>query len=324
MAVLFAGTELEAFAPSGTPAVSTTATFFDANASRMAMDLVDTDTVQANFAASTSGWLHFSLYHDDTVHNEADNQIFRLIDSNTAQVVLQLDGDNGIWNLEYWDGSVFVELAAVTLNEDVLTKYDIEWNIDNASGVFRLYQDGVLLSEFTGDTLHTGFTTINRVELNSGTSFASFHAYFSEVIVADEDTRGWRLVTIAPTADGNDTAWTGTFADIDEIDINDGDLINSPTADQIENFVYGDIPAAFDGFEPAAVVVSARGQNGGAGPSNVQANVRSGGTNYFSADLAGISGSFGPLQAVFATDPDDGDWTSTAVNSAQFGVRSRT
>lgn len=335
MAVLFAATELESFQRSSATAVtqSTTAGRFDSNFSRGAIEVADgSHYAQADFTAETDGWLHFLAYFTDLNNIEHDNQIFQLRDSSTGQVVLQLDGDNGAWDMEYWNGSSFTEVSIAggasgggfPIGE--LVRFDVQWTIHNSTGVFRIYMNESLIVEFTGDTLQTGFTTIDQLRLSSGsTRVSADQTYFSEVIVADEDTRGWRLATLGVTADGTNTAWTGDYTDIDEIDLDDADDITSDTADQVHGFAVDNVPAEAAGYSVEAVVVGMRANRAASGPQNLQAHVRSGGTDYFSSNVGTLGLGLLPFQAVFATDPGTASaWAQSGVNAAEVGVKSIT
>ena len=155
MTTLFAGSEFDAFLLYGEMIFVTGDTRYDPDFARIAMVPRGIGYVQADFTSQTEGWLHFGL-NLRTINDFAQNTIFlSLIDSNTGQDVLVIDGDSGIFNLQYWDGvSTFVELSpAIPFLSSVNHAVDIHWKIADSGGIFEIYLDGILVTSFTGDTL---------------------------------------------------------------------------------------------------------------------------------------------------------------------------
>jgi len=298
MAVIFAGGEMDAFSFAGNVTITTSTSRFDSAFARMAMIPRLTGTITANFTAQTEAWLHVSIEHNVVANNSNDDQTIELIDSATGQVVVQIDGDNGVYNLEYWNGAGFSELAPnIAFINDVLHKIDLHWKIADSGGIFEVYLDGTLVSSFSGDTLRTNFTQIDRLRISSPaplSASSSFDVYFSEIIVATEETIGWHLATVAPDGVGNSTTWTGDNTDVSAAAVNDSTFVSSANAEEVEQFTVGNLSGAAALLDVEAVVVAARSRNAASGPQNLQISVRTGGSDFFSSNLSGVSTGFTP------------------------------
>ena len=333
MAILFAAAEAEAFAVTGTAEMYGLTTEVDTDFVRNAITLASGATATCTFTAQTAGWAHMRVQFPTLSANFLGAPI-QLIDSGTAQVVLQLDedgvsGTQGQFNLEYWNGSALTEILAsdFPLFANILYTFDFHWVIDDVSGLFEWYVDGVLVAQYTGDTLHTGFTQIDTLTLTQhGTGTGSANGVsFSEIIVATEDTRPLRVHGMYATAAGTNTAWTGDNTAVDEATFDDTDFIESGTADQKESYACTDLSAVADNFSVRAVALNARALRDTTGPQNMELLVRSGGTDYTSGNVSGLTTSFAPFSYIWATDPATAAaWTTSGVNAAEIGVVSRT
>lgn len=195
-------------------------------------------------------------------------------------------------------------------------KLDISW-VNAVSGTIDIYYNGVHVFNYSGDTT-TETTAISYHRLhNIGNA-----VWWSEIIVADTDTRSWSLQTLAPAANGNTHSFdTGTpaAANINEITLNDTTLDGSTTAGQIDEYT---IPAIAAGtWSIVAVGVSARAQKGASGPSKMDLVLRSGSTDYSSTDQS-LTTTFANYQNWWLTDPNtSAAWTGLPVN---IGLKSVT
>lgn len=176
------------------------------------------------------------------------------------------------------------------------------------------------------DTILTAATTIDRVRLYA-CRYASgaTDAQISAVVVADEDTRGFNVVQLQPTGAGANSGWTGTYADVEETGFNDADYIESLTAGQTSTFAFEDLPAGVLGHNVKAVAISGRGRVGATSPTEMKTVARVSGTDYEAAPVMPMTTSYGPFQSVYQVNPATGlAWAQSAVNGAEFGVRSAT
>jgi hypothetical protein len=213
------------------------------------------------------------------------------------------------------------------IDANTLITFDIHFKIADAGGRFAIYMNGNLLDEFIGDTNLFASAQVDGIELAGGnsTSNTAHEVNYSEVIVADEPTIGWRVATIVPNADGNTVGeWTGGFADVDEITANDSDNLNSTTSNDTETMGATNLstPAgALNGYK--AVVAQARVKDdGGSSPLQFQFIVRTGGTDYFSSTIA-LGSSYSSEENLWLVNPGTTNpWTQSEIDAIELGVES--
>lgn len=208
-----------------------------------------------------------------------------------------------------WSGSSFID------------KFDMRV-IDAVSGSLTVYLNGIQIMTYSGDTTTNGVSTLANIRLASASGFGGAFTW-SEVIISDTDTRSMDLYTLVPAANGNTHNFdTGTpaAANINEIVLNDSTLDGSSVAGQIDEYtVQTTLPAGT--YTILAIGVSGRMQKGLSGPSKADFLVRSGGTDYASADQV-LTTTWAGYQNWWTTDPNtSGLWASLPLN---IGVKSVT
>jgi hypothetical protein len=328
MAILAVGGEADCFTPvSGqTYSWDTTGGRFEANASRGALKVVNGASEVELFLPGgnvTEAWIHAVIYQE--TQGTGDYIIIKnAAGTNAYKLEFEADGD---WSIHFWSGAAWVELDITTDTAvqvaDELFDLDIHILVDGTTGIFRVYLDEALLLEFTGDTL--GDTaSFGRIEFN-GFAGGTNEMFVSQVIVADEDTRGWKLATHQATGAGTTTQWTeGAYTDIDESDYNETDFIATNTNDHVDTFAAQNINAAYALYTVKGVAVGvAAAIDAAATPNDIQAVIRSGTTNYPSSSLGFTNdGSSQVKQAIYDDDPDTATtWTQSGVNAMEFGVK---
>lgn len=122
-----------------------------------------------------------------------------------------------------------------------------------------------------------------------------------------------------PTGAGATNTFTsGTYADIDELGVNDADLMASNTAAQRATFVYSDIPTLSSGYAVGDTFVYTRAKNDGTAPNNLKPTRRdSGGTDNVGSSFSGMGVTFGNFLARYQI-------SETEFNASQFGFDSAT
>jgi hypothetical protein len=138
-------------------------------------------------------------------------------------------------NIVKWNGTTKTRLAAETiasLSTSVLFKIDFELINYGVNGTFRVYVNGTLAVEYTGDISSNGDTTLDSVNCLCESSANGPRLNISEVIIADEDTRLLSLKTLAPNAAGDINEWTGAYTAIDEVTLSDADVIHTDQFDK--------------------------------------------------------------------------------------------
>lgn len=328
MTIFWAGTEGESVdvaTLSGTIFTSTTSTNYDTDYSRAALNIAGASRANKVGAGDVpEGWFHtrWGAAATGGIANGRSIIEFR----NSAGVgVLRLWSITAGYQLQYWNGSTWTTIGSTMAITTVNGRtWDIKCLIDNTVGHFAAYVDGVLQHELTGDTDLFSGSAVDHIILQSWG--ATNERFQSEMIFADASTLGFRLATLVPNGNGANTAWTGTFADVDEADANDADFLSSATASQVETMTMTNLSANAAMLTPIAVINSARARNAASGPQNLQLAVRSGGTDYFGSNVSGLNTSFtSGFQEIWHNNPNTASaWTPTDIDGMEIGDKSIT
>ena len=174
-----------------------------------------------------------------------------------------------------------------------------------------------------------GATTLNQLALND-IQTASQQMNFSELIVADSDTRVANLWLLNSSTAGNAQTWAGTPANVNKSTIADGTFITAASAGLIEEFKTGGLALPAGTFGVVTVKMIARGLIGTNGPQHIEYVTRVGSTDY-------VGGSWSPAgPGTFYNDtqnymvpinPATGvAWTTADLTAATFnyGIESVT
>jgi hypothetical protein len=188
-----------------------------------------------------------------------------------------------------------------------------------------VYVGGVKVIDYSGDLTTNGVTQLAGIRYGHHTSNTStIYTAWSECAVCDSDTRSISgIMTLVPTGAGNSSAWAGTYADVDEAAMGT-DSISSATANQLSQFTVTPTSAISSGAALSAVAVNFRAHRGSLGPQNIQANVRTGGTDYNSASLSGFGLAMKSMQNIWTTNPNTGGtWLGSDLGAGfNVGVKS--
>lgn len=320
MTIYFAGGELGAFVPSDSLSKEGTDTGVRNTSFSRCSLTADTSgyNESAEFTALTEIWAHVELGQEAYTTGSVTSFTLR---SGAGVDAIRVRYDRGAdeLSLQYWNGASYVTVGSFGISiEDSHHDIDIHATVNSASGNVTLYVSGT-------ERLNSG-----TVDLSGTASITKVRSYgagspprISQVIVADEPTIGWRLMTYYPSGAGANSEWTGTYAGIDETVINDADLVSSSVANQVSMFA-GTFQSAVTGYVPRAVVVTARARKGASGPSQLQLALRVSGTNYFSGSKS-LTTAYGAIVNVWETSPATTvDWTLAELTGLQFGVKSIT
>lgn len=328
MTELFNGGEMDSFLPTDANVIerSDSPSSFNSDFCRCALVVgngaagVSPDVTYAettHWAAQTEGWFHFDLYM--TEPSGTVSKIFSLLDASDAVVRIvatKTDTTTQSLDLQYLDNLAAWQSAGTVSVPTSRQTFDIHWNFA-ASGELALYLSGNKRIDFTGDLSHLSGVEFARLHRSY-----NFSTWWSQVMADTESTIGHRLFTIPPASTGANTAWTGTYTEVDEIAYSDADFINSGTANQVETF--GISAPTLTGYVVQSVTVAARAKTDGSGPANIQLVLRSSSTDYVSSSKALDTG-YGPFQNIWETNPaTSAAWVNSAISGLQFGVKSIT
>jgi hypothetical protein len=320
------------FTPSDTASKEeATALLFDSSFSRCATKADSGSYIDSvSFGDQTDFWVHVEgpWRYGDTLGSSTKSSLFVFLD-NTGAEIIRLIGDYGAnsgtgnWQLQYSLAGVWTNLAAAFSTSASRQIFDFHIVCDSASGSVDCYVAGTHRSS-SGTVDLSGITEVAQLRGRSG-SYPGNTAAYSQIIIADEPTIGWKIGTIVMTGQGSThTFTTGGFNNIDETIYADGDFIQSDTAAQVELFTGTPVPS-FTGYVIKAVAVTARAKTSGAGPTKMRLCLRSGGTTYDNGSDITLDFGYGAFCAVWNQNPNGpADWASTDIASLEYGVKSVT
>nr|DAV12606.1 MAG TPA: hypothetical protein [Caudoviricetes sp.] len=191
------------------------------------------------------------------------------------------------------------------------------------------YLDGLPVSTVTVTVAYIGGKLAKTFAwAGSGYDSSFYWFYHSEMLVASEDCRGWRVATLGPNSLGTKDEWIGNYADIDEVGApDDNDVISTDTAAKVELFGLSNLSVSAQNMDVVAVALSVRARRGLTGPQNIKGVVR---TNSTEVDTASNMGNVAPIfqpltQAIWENNPVTGaPFTVSEVQNLELGVKSAT
>lgn len=276
-------------------------------------------TVDHAVAAGGTTWYHFR--HAVTVlsGNFTDGTLMEIKDTNS----------NTLARVEYVDsnlrlvavGTTTSTSGTVRLAESTTYSFDIQI-VFGATTTARLYINGALFAE-RAVTTGAGFTAPTSIGFRwNRPSFDDSSYYFSEIIIADEDTRGMRLRELRPTAFGIFQEWDGSAASVRDSDLSTG--ISTATADRRVSFGVSNLENIQNSDVINRVVAQTYAQRGETGITKMNHFFRfRNGTVTDGADITlGLFGQY--YREEFPLNPSTGlPWVPADFRSLQTGVRSR-
>lgn len=270
-------------------------------------------TLEAN---QTSVWFHFDVFYTAfaangssfvNIRNDALTPVIRLTWAGSSQIRIQ-----------YWNGSAYVDGPAFAFAASALATVDVEI-VCGASGLVRVYFGNALVSEVIG--LNAAVNHVRHFEVVGEAS----NVTVSQLIIADQETRSWKLSSDVANANGANNAGTGSFSDVDNNPVNfatarvitaNGDKFTMPHAART-------FPA---GMQAEAVVVNGMVRANGGVVTNARAVLRIGGVDYNSSLVVPVPASgYEPRRAIWAVNPATlVRFTQAAYNGLEFGWEART
>ncbi|AWY09389.1 hypothetical protein vBRpoPV13_32 [Ruegeria phage vB_RpoP-V13] len=277
----------------------------------------------AGDASETDLWIHYDIYGDNGAMDgtNADGKYwFLLLDSAHAFVCGVTNGN--IYFFTSNNGGVSQSNQTTAFAAPwTLTRItvDIHVEINNTGNdIMTVYHDGIQVGQVTIANATTGATKVLGMAWSNDD--LDGNVYLSQVMVADEDTRGLKLCVMDANAAGDNAAWTGDYTNI----INDdGTYISSATANQQEDWNLEAYPGP---ASPTGIRVfqKSKATKGVTGPTGVQHYLRISSTDYAGSTHANPSLA-NPIITEWATNPNTaGAWATADLASLIAGVKSIT
>jgi hypothetical protein len=278
----------------------------------------DPDTgIQTSF---TKGWAHFVWYTRWCSGSGAVPHTFK----NTAGTpVLRCEtlnnGTTFAWKLATsTDGTNWVDIPGATGQEPGEGLRTVDYFIDAEAGQVAYYRNGVMVCDVPAPNL-IGMN-ISQMDLRNAND--QWYGYQQTLLATGESTIGCNVRTRYAVGQGDDTAWTGTFADVDEFPYSDDDYLTAANVGDRESFVANTLPALPVGNEVKGVVIAARFRNNGGTPANIRPYLFIGGVRYHANNFPDASAGWAPGVTVFSNNPATNAPWGKDINTVnvQFGI----
>lgn len=327
MAILACGGELEDVAVAGTVLFDTSTGFRSAYArGRLTTAGSTTQTNYAKLTFTPSSTVGVTGRFSQNTSLTANTVILSLAAGGNVRLRLRISSTSNTSTLylDKFDGTNSVVLGTSTLligtGSANVNKIDVLVNYTAVGGYVRVYVDQTEYINYSGDPTAGGSSSLDELRLSGGYTLGQ--GGWSEIIVANEDTRPLALKVLAPNGAGDVTEWTGAYTDIDEAAASDADTASSAVAGQILTTESTGMPAGGSGEAIRAVKIVASALRGAAGPQKIAIGVKSGSSYGWSADLALDTG-YTAVSHTLTADPATGQaFLREAITALKFALRS--
>ncbi len=290
-------------------------------------------------------WVHSSICNSAVITTTNNEQalIVRSPDG-VGRVMLRQTGTSGQLKLSIANAArSFTDLATATGNFAAAgTVQQLDFKVDftcSGGSNSKVYIDGVLVINYTGSLCTDAATTLDTVVLaaiNNSAGFAS-QAWcdnndggtcWSEIVLADEDTRSMRVRTLVPPAAGNTQGWTpNTLANVDKLNVADSTFVSDATGNVLSQWkTPSAAPTGTWGVK--SVSIEARLLASTTGPQNFDWSWRISNADYLAGTTTALTNAFANYRRQQDTSPATSTtWGitevfNTSTNQMNIGVKS--
>jgi hypothetical protein len=322
--VLWAGGEDIDFPAGANICVSTNASAFRAGYAREALtpcqsgDFLISNTFSGG--AVTSAWLSARVYPASCCNN--GDHFLGLAKSGTNSSLWVGTSNSSSTQVALWkyDGSTWTMLAnesGSSLTTYAINKFDMQVLNYGSSSTVNVFVNGSSTARitYTGNSVAGTATSLDEVALSG---YAN--DYVSEVIVSDSDTRALSLVTLAPSAAGDTSQWTGSYSNINPTTINDASVISDANSGDVFQCQMNSLPSGSFSIVGLKIGVRATKSSSGIGSLSIGVKTNSTASN---PTAVGLSSSWAEAETYYSTNPvTSTSWTSTDINALQISLQS--
>ncbi|MCP3381234.1 hypothetical protein NLM31_12875 [Bradyrhizobium sp. CCGUVB4N] len=332
--ILFASGEDTGFTLNGSAAGSTF-TGWRSNFARAAVNITNSATVAdppANrattptFTATSNLWLHAQVNSSGNTTTANQQTILVRSPDGVSRIVVRETGTAGQLKISTRNAAgTLTDLATAssTFASGGPIPIDLYVNYTcSGSGGVQLYLSGAQVINYTGNPCTDSATQLNQADI-AGTNTSS--GYWSEIIIADEDTRGMSLWTLYPVAAGNTQAWTpSTVGNINKGVINDATSIGTSSNNALTEWTTP-TSAPNGAWNVKAVVQEARTLVGTSGPLHFEWLIRTiDGSDNVTGSVAPTTSFASYSNQIWATNPHTSSaWSLSDIASGfNLGIES--
>lgn len=277
----------------------------------------------------TDFWLHFDLYIVNNIATAGAGFVEFWSEGQTLQLGMVENTMGMVFSIrESTDGSTFAAAYAGTFTVAiaVVKTIDIRVKLDASVGEILVYVDESLVFTYTGNTLTNGDNAVRYILFRGG---GTGNRYISQAIVADTSTLGWKVQSLAPVTGAQDfSAWSGTYADIDDITSSGIDSVYTDTADSVASFPIQDVASAASSAGMIIQAVQVAGRflaETGAAVENVEVGFSLAST-FWGSPTKSVGADNGEILVshIFQSNPSNSSgWTYSDVDNAQMALKAK-
>lgn len=281
-----------------------------------------TPAATPQFAATTGDetWFHFR-HGTNQFYTNNNEPIMEILDVNgdtLAQITIYDRSGEG-YHMTFNAGAQSETISKYyPIVENVNRTYDLQILFTDIVAECRLYMNEILVLESTFSVAAREYPRTLVIGGHRG-SGDQYGAYYSEIIVADGDTRNARLDLLRPNTAGVYGNWDGPISALSDDDPTTG--MTTTLADQYQSTILTPYGGADNISNIVQVTTTVRGINS---PANLQHLIRMSAVDYLTTSFA----------VPFAKDYQVTDWTLNPATSlpwdaadlatAEFGFKSIT
>lgn len=199
----------------------------------------------ASFAASDSFWIGGRVRLDGGASGGSWNTLLALYSGSSRKVGLQVSGDRKLRLVRWTTNSVVQPLATSEVALPLAQLFKLDTKIDIAAGKVRVFVNQSEVLSYS-DSFAGVVTSLSALHLACHSDVASARTYWSEVIVAERDTRTLMLATIVPTHTAVNQWAVGDHTSINKVQagMEDADAISTDQSGRTISFPVSSLPGS--------------------------------------------------------------------------------
>lgn len=318
--ILFASNSVSHFPGS---VISATTGMWDASRVPYAIEtLTNSPAASPTLQDSTTDetWVHFRHAADNWFINTVD-PIIEGVDENGDRIFRLRYGprttDGYILNVDI-EGTTYTSGRYIPILESGLRTYDIAYKRTSLTSIVEIYVNEFLLMREERNITSQG-PQLKNVWLGGGYGYTGQNQYWSEIIVADADTRNARLDLLRPVSGGHYGQWGGLLSALADDDPTTG--MTTTLDNQKQSTVLSPYGGAENISNIVQVTTSVRGLNS---PEQLAHFIRMSGVDYQYATVYDVPESKEFQITDWNTNPATSlPWSSADLTNIEFGFESK-
>lgn len=272
-------------------------------------------------------WTHFRIFCEpDNCWACADSMIAAYDDSGNILFRAYKPQNSPSFNMKvrlYYTGSTYDEVTMSSpLINGAVCVVDFKWTATAGSLELKMYINSGIVVTINRASNGDSRTGVSQFTLGAPYTNDNPNGTFqySEIMVADTDTRNARVNMLRPTGDGFSTAWIGASADLADDDPTSG--LTTRLVDQDHTMDM----STYNGSDNISKVIVATLANAGENaPQNLRHILRLGGTTYEHAtDVPLVDSTKYALSSFDLNPATSNPWVAANIANMEMGIRSKT